>query len=92
MGELDRIARAFCCHEPSMTSPLLASRCTNFKLTHHRMIDPKLPKQIASINIVRPPIFHQEFEFLVRKEQNLSVIAKNGDQAASANYTGHFQL
>ena len=36
MGELDRIAWAFGCHEPSMTLPLSMSRPPKFKLTHYR--------------------------------------------------------
>ncbi len=36
MSELDRIARAFGCHAPSMASLALRSRTINFKLTHYR--------------------------------------------------------
>jgi hypothetical protein len=53
MGELDRIARAFGCHEPSMTLPLSMSRPRKVKLTHYQLSgwEVILPKS----NLRRPP-------------------------------------
>lgn len=43
MGKLDWIARALGCHGPSMASAWPESRCPDFKLTHYRKIQDRLP-------------------------------------------------